>query len=58
MCREGFSVLELAPSLILLSCIGTTAHPKGSEEDMSTPRQTSQEDGHTQFNHGEIHEVQ
>lgn len=34
---------------------GSTVHPKCSEEDTDTPGQASQEDGPTQFNHGESH---
>lgn len=34
---------------------GSTVHPKCSEEDTDTPRQTSQDDGPTHFNQGESH---
>ncbi|XP_076791862.1 protein FAM169B isoform X4 [Arvicanthis niloticus] len=34
---------------------GSTVHPKCSEEDTDTARQTSQKDGPTHFNHGESH---
>ncbi|CAO2614249.1 Protein FAM169B [Lemmus lemmus] len=37
---------------------GTTVHPKCSEEDTNTLRQTSQGDGPTQFDQGESHKVQ
>ncbi|XP_041512022.1 protein FAM169B-like [Microtus oregoni] len=36
---------------------GTTVHPKCSEEDTNSPRQTSQSDGCTQFDHGESHKA-
>ncbi|XP_037064784.1 protein FAM169B [Peromyscus leucopus] len=48
-------VLSVGASSIAysFSCLGSTVHPQGSEEDTDTPRQTSRGDGPTPVHHGE-----
>lgn len=47
-----------SPIVYPLLFLGSTVHPECSEEGTNTPRQTSQGDGASQFDHGESRKVQ